>query len=217
MIFRHPSKFPIAKWTDRLKGETAFIIGNGPSLLENDLKKLDGCFTIGINRAFRVILPTILMWQDASLYEDCYEEIKTLPCAKITLKNIDHENEFTHFSLIPGPFRFKKEPFNLYGGGCTTALAIQLAYALGCSSIVLLGCDASYKDNKTDFYGVNRNHTENTLRSFTAALNWANRECPIPILNCGDAIQWQRMSLEKAIESTQPRIQSHISRLSVLL
>lgn len=216
MIFRAKSKFPINSWSGRLTGETAFIVGNGPSLLENDLSLIEKTFTIGINRAFRVILPKILIWQDESLYKDCYEDIVKLPCAKITKQSIDTKNIFTHFTLEHGSFQFGKNPAILYGGGSTAALSVQLAVAMGCSSVVLLGCDCGYKDGKTDFYGSNKNHTTSTVPNFLAAMDWVSRECPISVLNCGDAPYWPRITLEAAINRVKPSEKYHLEWLNQL-
>ncbi len=217
MIFRAKSKFPISSWSNRLFGEPVFIIGNGPSLLENDLSKITEYFTIGINRAYKVLLPKILMWQDESLYKDCYDDIRILPCAKITRATIDSEDVFTHFELKHGPFVFGSNPSVLHGGGSTAALAVQLGVSLGCSSLILLGCDCGYKNNMTDFYGLNKEHTSSTVPNFLAAMEWVSRECPIQVLNCGDAPCWPRVSLEEAIETSKPSSKTHLSWLSKLL
>lgn len=216
MIFRAKSKFPISSWAGRMNGEVAFIVGNGPSLLENDLSLINNCFTIGINRAFRVILPKILIWQDESLYADCYEDIVKLPCAKITKESIDSKNQFTHFVLEHGSFKFGSNPSVMYGGGSTAALSVQLAVAMGFSSIVLLGCDCGYKNGKTDFYGTNKNHTITTVDNFLAAMDWVSRECPIPVINCGDAPFWPRVSLEAAVGLSQPSKKHHLEWLNKL-
>lgn len=217
MIFRAKSKFPIHSWAGRFLGETTFIIGNGPSLLENNLKLIDNFFSIGLNRAFFVMLPKILLWQDESLYKDCYNDIRKLPCAKVTKESVDFENVFTHFVLQHGCFSFGKDPGVLYGGGSTAALAIQMAVSMGFSSIVLLGCDCSYKDGKTDFYGENKNHTTSTVGNFLAAMEWASRECPVEIVNCGDTPYWPRTSLERAIKKLKPKERTHFDWLKRLV
>jgi len=216
MIFRSKTKFPICSWAGRFSGETAFIIGNGPSLLENNLDLIKNYFTIGINRAFRVLLPKILIWQDESLYEDCYEDIVKLPCCKVTLEKIDPEDIFTHFELSEGSYSFNKNPYLLKGKGSTAALAVQLSVSLGFSSIVLLGCDCNYQDGKTDFYGENKNHTVNTLRNFSNAMEWVKKECTVPVYNCGNAPFWPRISLEEAIEKTNPKEKFHIEWINSL-
>ena len=42
----------VRKWKDRLLGVPAFILGNGPSLNDEDIAPLSNYFTIGINRSF---------------------------------------------------------------------------------------------------------------------------------------------------------------------
>lgn len=38
------------KWAGKLKDVPCFILGNGPSLNDQDLSQLEGLFTLGINR-----------------------------------------------------------------------------------------------------------------------------------------------------------------------
>jgi hypothetical protein len=216
MIFRSRYKFPIKLWKKKFVGETAFILGNGPSLLENDLGLLKNYFTIGTNRAYKIVSPCILMWQDESLYEDCFRDLVTLACAKLTRKEIDKEDLFTHFRIERGGFSFGEDPEVLHGGGSTACLAIQLAVSMGFSKIVLLGCDCSYRGEQTDFYGKNKNHSTNTLANFSAAMEWVSRESPIPIRNCGDAPYWSKISLQAAIDDFEPNKLSRLEWLNRL-
>lgn len=213
MIFRSKYKFPIKLWKNRFVGETAFILGNGPSLVDNNLDLIKNNFIIGTNRAYKIALPCILMWQDESLYEDCYSDLVTLACAKLTKKEIDKQDLFTHFVIERGGFSFGEDPSVLHGGGSTACLAVQLAVAMGFSKIVLLGCDCSYRGEQTDFYGKNKNHSTNTLTNFSAAMEWVSRESPIFIANCGDAPYWPKITLHTAIAECKP---NNLSRLEWL-
>jgi hypothetical protein len=199
MIFRSRSKFPIKQWKNRFVGETAFLIGNGPSLIDNDLDIIKDRFTIAINRGYKAITPVILLWQDESLYKDCLDELRILPCAKVTRSGIDSDDIFTHFVLGKGGFTFTNDPSKLCGGGCTVALAVQMIVSMGFSSIVLLGCDGRYRGDKTNFYGVNPNHTANTLANFDYTMRWIRSECPRKIVNCSDTPYWPKVSLEQAV------------------
>lgn len=217
MIFRSKYKYPIKKWKKRFSGETVFILGNGPSLSDCNLSLIRRNFVIGINRSYRVFIPSILIWQDDSMYEDCFSDLLYLPCVKITRKEIDPQDRFTHFQVKHGPFLFGDDPSILHGGGSTAALAVQLSVAMGFSKIVLLGCDASYRGENTDFYGKNKNHTVNTLRNFYQAMDWVKKECPAIIVNCGDAKQWKKVSLQEAISFCNPGKFSKIEWLNRLM
>jgi len=88
---------------------------------------------------------------------------------------------------------------------------------MGCSSLVLLGCDCSYKNGNTDFYGNNKEHSTSTLSNFSAAMEWVKKDSPVPVFNCGDAIFWPRISLEEAIEKSCPTKRSHLRWLNRLV
>jgi hypothetical protein len=139
------------------------------------------------------------MWQDESLYSDCYEDIRKIACIKITRKEIDFENAFSHFHLERGGYKFSNNPAKLYGCGSTAVLAVQMAVAMGCSSIVLLGCDCSYRNGMTDFYGINKFHLSNTLDNFNSAMMWVFNNSPVPIYNCGPAPFWPQKKIETVI------------------
>lgn len=216
MIFRSKCKFPVSNWKNLFKGEVAFILGNGPSLLENDLSLIDHFFTIGMNRSYKALLPKILIWQDESLYEDCYEDLKTLPCAKVTTKEIDKDDIFSHFVINKSKFMFSGDPYYLYGGGCTSVLAIQMAVSMGFSSIVLLGCDCCYRGEQTDFYGLNKNHNSNTLMHFNNAMQWVKNNCPVDIHNCSDNNFWEKENLNEILNKQKLKKRNHLFWLNAL-
>ena len=72
----------IDHWVDSMKGQPVFIIGNGPSLIDKDIKFLEDYFTIGINRAFFKLDPTILMWQDLALWTKEKQSVSSLKAIK---------------------------------------------------------------------------------------------------------------------------------------
>ncbi|KKK64425.1 hypothetical protein LCGC14_2984300, partial [marine sediment metagenome] len=71
-------RFAVRAWIDRLPDIPCFILGNAPSILDHDLTLLSRYFTIGLNRAFQLLDPTILFWQDISLWKSEYHTIHTL-------------------------------------------------------------------------------------------------------------------------------------------
>jgi len=141
MIFKENNRYPIERWEGILGGEPAFILGNGPSLTDNNLKLLDDCFTIGINRIYLLMDPTILLWQDKGLYKDGIDKLEKCASIKCCRTYVDSEKRWTNFKLESNPYKFTKNPHHLWGFGCSGSLAIQLAYAMGAGSIVLLGMD----------------------------------------------------------------------------
>lgn len=211
MIFRRPTKYPIEAWGGRIAGHPAFILGNGPSLLENDLALLDGCFSIGINRIYRAFDPTILLWQDRGLYADGLEKILGCSAIKVCRDRCNIDNQFTTFRLTGPSYRWPERPNELFGYGCSGALGVELAVAMGASSVVLLGIDCDYDSSgQTDFYGKNADHNQYTVKNFHAAMSWVAKSCPVPIYCCGRAPYWPRVSLAEAVNQLRPERHSRL-------
>jgi hypothetical protein len=178
----------LQRWKNCLRGEPAFIIGNGPSAGDEDLSPVRDYFTVGINRAFLLLDPAVLFWQDAQLFEQEREKVLKCDSVKVCRDIADPQGRFHHFRLRGSEnFRLTDTPAILYGTGATGPLAFQFAYAMGCDPIVLIGYDCKYRNAKTDFYGVNPNHKLHTLRNCTRGLQWiANLHTERLIVNCSD-------------------------------
>lgn len=201
-------------WCNSLTDVPAFLIGNAPSLQEYDLKPLSKQFTIGINRVFYLIDPTILIWQDAELWWNHRAEISRLKAIKFCKNLADPKGRFYHFKLTTGDYRLPEKPNILHGRGSTGPLAFQLAWILGCNPIVLLGMDCKYKNGQTDFYGKNPSHKPHTLKNCSKGLKWIkncshNRE----VISCSENDLFDNKSLERIIESI--RIDKPFNRKSL--
>ena len=195
----------LKKWTGLLNGHTAFILGNSPSIIKHNLKLLNPYFTIGVNRICYIYDPTILLWQDKEIWDSCKKNIKKQKSIKICSANSDPRNIFINFKLRLGEFKFTKDLNYLYGTGNTGALAIEVAVALGCSNIVLLGTDCKYgKKGRTDFYGKNKDHKTYTLKMCNAAMKWVKQKCPVPVYNCSENKLWPTRSLNEIIKEIRP-------------
>ena len=172
-------------WHNSLVDVPAFIIGNSPSLDDIDLKPLKHHFTIGINRAFYVIDPTILMWQDSELWWNHRAEIGRTKAIKFCKDLADPKGRFYHFKLANGGYKLPERPSLLHGRGSTGPLAFQLAWIMGCNPIVMLGMDCRYRDGKTDFYGKNPSHKPHTLQNCSRGLEWIkNCKCNREVITC---------------------------------
>ena len=217
MIFRNKkTRYSIKNWPDIMLNQVAFILGNGPSLLDNDLGLLTDCFTIGINRIFKVFSPTILFWQDPEINKTYGKEIERLPSVKVCRDKCDSSASYTNFSLEHDPYRFHKTPWRLYGRGCSGGIAVQMAVAMGFRAVVLLGCDCSYINGKTDFYGTNKFHNSLTLERFNKAMLFTSKNIPVPVYNCSINGYWPQMSLKEAIDQSLPERRSRIETLAIL-
>lgn len=174
-------------WSNALCDVPAFIIGNAPSLEDLDLSPLENYFTIGLNRAFYKIDPTILMWQDAEVWWNHRAEITRLLAIKYCRDVADPKGRCYRFKLINGDYKLPKNASKLYGRGSTGPLGFQLAYVMGCNPIILLGMDCKYSNGKTDFYGKNPSHKPHSMRNCRRGLQWMERaRHERDIINCSE-------------------------------
>lgn len=163
----------IRHWKGLLHGEPAFLIGNGPSVADEDVKQVANHFTIGINRAFYLFDPVVLFWQDISLWDTEKTHLTKTTSIKVCRDISDPLHRFNNFRLrSTDGFRLADSPHVLFGSGATGPLAYQFAYTLGCDPIICVGFDCQYRDGKTDFYGVNPHHRSHTLTMCSRGLHW---------------------------------------------
>lgn len=197
----------VSLWANSMKNVPCFLIGNGPSLKDVDLKIIKHYFSVGINRAFLKIDPTILMWQDQSLWLKEKKNVKKLKALKYCRKraSLNYKDVYT-FQLKdmnkPGGSKLTTNPKKLYGRGSSSALAFQFAYSLGCDPIILLGFDCKNDGKNTDFYGVNPMHTSSTLAFCNKALKWI-KKCGSGkrIISCSNNDRFDNIKLEEALNT----------------
>jgi len=150
----------ILTFRNRHKGETGFLIANGPSLNEINLDLLKGFPTIGMNRIYlKDFSPTYYVLEDHLVAEDNAKEISGLQgsamfiprdigyCIKDS-KNIHYVNFVRRYKPFPQFSRDFHE--KAYWGGTVTFLGLQLAYFLGFKKIYIVGLDHSYKTPSRD-------------------------------------------------------------------
>jgi hypothetical protein len=133
---------PISKIDPIWEGETIYIVGGGPSLLNFNWNSLAGKKTIAINKAI-LSLPSanVLYWTDSIVYGWYKSEIDKFKGLKITIRdNPSYPNDVKILK--------KGEKYGLGEDGSTLShgnnsgyAAINLAYLLGAKKIVLLGYD----------------------------------------------------------------------------
>lgn len=211
------TKYNLRKWGNILKGEPVFLIGNAPSLNNQNLGLLEGCFTIGMNRCFRIYDPTILLWQDRGMYKnDGIEEIRNSKSIKICRDIVNDKSEFNAFKLERGEYSFNATPNRLKGHGCTGAISAQFAVAMGAGCLVLLGCDGKY-GKTTDFYGDNLQHKSHTLMNFRKAYKFIKEECPIDVISCSESEYWESRELEDVVRELKIKKKTRIQRAASFL
>jgi len=138
-------------------GERCFIIGNGPSLKNMDLSGLQNEITFGMNRIY-LLFPewgfqtTYFVSSNERVIEQFQQDIRSLPMPKFlnwtTRSLFDPADDSTLFFKLRYSLkdRFSPHPLNPISGGATvTYVALQLAYFMGFSQVILIGVDHSFK------------------------------------------------------------------------
>lgn len=199
------------KWQNILEEKhPVFVLGNGPSLTDNDLSLLDPYFTIGINRVFQAYIPTVLFWQDRTVWFTSQKDIVKTDSIKVTRKGMVQEKTYPDFLFFVlqgnrrSPYPANPKTTSLIGQNITTGVAVQFAEALNPSHIILLGVDCKFRDGKTDFYGNNRFHRDDMLKRCSDISRRIKKGCKTPIYNCGLTECWRQRRLEDVIEELKP-------------
>lgn len=144
------TKEKLRPFKDKHVGQRCVIIGNGPSLRNMDLSFLKDEITFGLNRIYLLrdqvdFLPTYYVSINPLVIEQSIAEIRQIPGPKFLSTNglpyVDDPDEFIFLNSLPHP-SFSKDPANgLWEGYTVTYVAMQLAYYMGFSEVILIGVD----------------------------------------------------------------------------
>lgn len=156
--------------------EDIFIIGNGPSLLDIDHKKLDNSFTIGTNRSWLWRKTNILMWRDSRITEELQffgvSKEETLWCAGEPAFNTS-DITLSHETQSKVDFRFTDSWKDQYlGKGMKWNGIVFHALALAKhinpqATIHLLGIDLSASGDYHHFFNAYKGFDQGFYKS-----NW---------------------------------------------
>jgi len=135
-------------------GQRAFIIGNGPSLQQTDLTHLRGEHTFGLNRIYLTFpelgfSTTYYLSVNSLVIEQCAEDIRRLPIPKF-LSWRSHpliqstDDMMFLFTTYSGPKFATDARRRLWEGATVTYVALQLAFYMGFSPVILIGVDHSF-------------------------------------------------------------------------
>lgn len=131
--------------------KTIYIVGGGNSLKNFDFKRLKGKNIIAINRAIEFVpFAQILYFADYRFYRWHKEQIDNFNGAKFTSSARVKDESITVLELT-GKTGLDTRLGRIRGGGSSGYGAINLAFHLGATKIVLLGYDMQ-KDNKSNFH-----------------------------------------------------------------
>ncbi|MCL1894358.1 MAG: DUF115 domain-containing protein [Holophagaceae bacterium] len=159
----------ILQFRDKHKGESCFVIGNGPSLRAEDLTKLKSEIAIASNKIYLIFdktdwRPTYYQVTDFLTFANHKEIINKINCTKFILLDCalyyddyspDIDNTFyfssnTCFLHRPYPYKtlFSSE-LDVLGHGNVTYCSLQVAVNMGFHNIYLLGVENNYPKSIT--------------------------------------------------------------------
>jgi len=173
-------------YKNRHKGERVVIVCNGPSLNKMDLSFLKNEHVIGLNKIYLgfkkyQFYPKYYVAVNEKVLRQSHQEIKKLTCIKFLsarATELFSENALTHIIDTKNP----KERFSidlskgLEEGWTVTYAALQVAYYLGFTKVVIIGMDHKFsfqgEPNETRFLkGKDNNHFCST---YFANKEWDN-------------------------------------------
>jgi hypothetical protein len=145
----------VAAYRNLHQGKRCFVIGNGPSLRQMDLSHLKDEFTFGLNRIY-LLFPevgfttTYLVSVNDLVLEQCAGEMKTLGLPKFVTWRArpwlrsDPQTLFLDTDFT-GPENFSGEATGrIFEGFTVTYVALQLAFFMGFSEVILIGVDHNF-------------------------------------------------------------------------
>lgn len=143
------------------EGQRCFIMGNGPSLNKMDLAPLKGEITFGLNRIYLLFdrlpfSPNYYVCVNELVLEQFSREISALPMPKFLNWNRRHLFDFSNptvsfikLSLALNDYFALDIRRPLCSGGTVTYVALQIAFIMGFTEVILIGVDHSFVQKGT--------------------------------------------------------------------
>lgn len=140
----------LRQFKDLHAGKRCVIIGNGPSLRNTDLSLLRDEYTFGLNRIYMMFEE--LGWQTSFhvvinryVVEQCVDEFKEIEAPLFTtrqnLRYLRGAPDTAYLDRIIGPWFSRDVTHGVWEGHTVTYVAMQLAYYMGFSEVILVGVD----------------------------------------------------------------------------
>ena len=191
------------------KDETIYIIGGGPSLKNFDFSKLIGSKTIAINKALLFHSQAdVLYWTDSRFYSWHKNEIDNYKGLKFTIKTGGRYTTDIKILKKGKAFGIETDPQTVAHGNNSGYAAINLAYHLGASRIILLGFDMGGNSQSTHFHdgypakaAPDSMYKEKFIPGFNQ-LNSELKDSSISILNASPSSKltvFPKITLEQAL------------------
>lgn len=138
---------------DSHRGQTCVILGNGPSMADQDLSVFKNVTTFGLNRGYLRwlqggLVPSYFVAVNDLVIEQFHHEIADLPCPLLL--------PWEHHRLFPGTENavflemrwhnrfFSDVSHGVWPGGTVTFATMQIAYHMGFQTVILVGVDHRY-------------------------------------------------------------------------
>jgi hypothetical protein len=144
------NKAYLRRFKDIHRGERCVIIGNGPSLKKTDLSLLKGEHTFGLNRIYLMFeelgfATTYHVAINKYVVEQCADDFRKLDLPLFTFNEsrpyLQGRQNVGYLKSVMGSL-FSKDPTHGVSAGYTvTYVAMQLAYYMGFTDVVLIGVD----------------------------------------------------------------------------
>lgn len=149
------NKVRLEAYRNKYAGQRCFIVGNGPSLRNTDLSKLEGEFTFGMNRIYLAFeeydfMTSCLVVVNELVLDQCHQEISDLNLPKfVTWRSRKHFTDGPEMMFLDTdytlPETFTGDATNrMFEGFTVTNVCLQLAYFMGFSEAILIGVDHNY-------------------------------------------------------------------------
>ncbi len=161
--WRRESNRRLREYQNRYAGKRCFIIGNGPSLKETDMRLLKDEYTFGMNRIFLMFpelgfKPSFLVSVNDLVIEQSVDDFRQIDIplfvswrARKWLSPAPHLHYL--YTTYTGRKFARDASRRLWEGATVTYTCLQLAYYMGFSTAILIGVDHNFstkgEPNKT--------------------------------------------------------------------
>jgi 6-hydroxymethylpterin diphosphokinase MptE-like len=156
--WRRRSRRTLAGLRDHYAGQRAFIIGNGPSLRQTDLSRLANDFTFGLNRIYLMFAKmgfstSCLVAINDLVIEQCINEMQELSIPRffswhsrryLSPSTADEDLPVFLYTTYESPGFARDVRGRVWEGATVTYVALQLAFHMGFSPVILIGVDHDF-------------------------------------------------------------------------
>ena len=129
---------------DRHVGEVGIVIANGPSLRNVSSAQLDKHTTIGTNRIYRKYIPDYYVCVNPLVISQYWHEIEKVRAVRFIRSSMSRNLGLPLHILTDRVFSTEPLQMGVHEGWTVTYVALQLAYWMGFSTVLLVGLDHRY-------------------------------------------------------------------------